>query len=107
MKASHSLGLLILGICLALAGCKGDGTNQPKGTGAKHYDLKGKVVAVDPGKGSVTLDHEDIPGLMKAMKMDFPVEDPKMLEGLKAGDQVQGRLNVESGQYTITHLEKR
>jgi Cu/Ag efflux protein CusF len=41
------------------------------------------------------------------MKMEFYVDNPKLLEGLKPGDKVQGRLKVESGNYTITRLEKR
>jgi len=55
----------------------------------------------------VTLHHEDIPGLMKAMEMEFRVEDLALLEGIKAGDQVQGRLKKGEAGYTITHLEKR
>ena len=47
--------------------------SRPKGSRPpKDYEIKGKVVAVDPIKPAVTLDHEDIPGLMKAMKRAFP-----------------------------------
>jgi len=44
---------------------------------------------------------------MKGMKMEFPVKDAKVLDGLQVGDQVQGRLQVESGKYLITELKKR
>lgn len=100
---------LILG-SLAIAGCTNSGTTTPAGKQAsaqKEYPIKGKVVAVDTAKPSVKLDHEDIPGLMKAMQMEFAVENAKVVEGLKAGDQVQGQLKVESGKHTITKLEKR
>ena len=43
---------------------------------------------------------------MKAMVMDFNVANPKILDGLKAGDKVQGKLKVEAGNHVITHLEK-
>lgn len=96
-----------VGLVLVLAGC----SNQGGSTGqdaAKVADIKGKVVSVDPGKKTVELDHEAIPELnMKAMKMEYPVADPKLLEGLKAGDAVQGKVKAESGKYTITSLEKR
>ena len=107
MKATQWLWLTVLVLPLALAGCKGGGTDKPKGATDKEYDVKGTVVAVDSKKPAVTLDHEDIPGLMKAMKMEFAVTNPKLLEGIKAGDQVQGRLKKGESGYVITQLQKR
>src|SRR6266851_221767 len=104
MKASHWLMLLVLAVPALLTGCAG---NQSKAPAGKHYPIKGKVVAVNPDKPSVKLDHEDIPGLMQGMEMEFGVDNPKLLQGLKAGEQVQGRLKVDSGKYIITELEKR
>jgi protein SCO1/2 len=92
---------------LVLAGCTGVGTGQHNEASGKQYDIKGTVVAVALDKQSVTLDHEEIPGLMMAMKMEYRVDNPKLLENLKPGDKVQGRLKAESGKYTITELEKR
>jgi Cu/Ag efflux protein CusF len=100
MKTALSMGLLALSLPLAL-GCKGDGQHA-----AQEHSVKGKVLAVDPDKASIKLDHEEIPGVMGAMKMMFDVADPKVLQGLKVGDQVQGKLKVESGKYIITQLEK-
>ena len=85
---------------------KGCARSDRQGAG-KEFDVKGKVVSVDPDKQTVTLDHEDIPGLMKAMRMDFKVEDKKLLDGLKPGDEVRGRLKREESGYTLTRLEKR
>ena len=96
-----------LALALALAGCRDSGGGAPKTDAAKPYDIRGKVVAVDPAKPAVTLDHEDIPGLMKAMRMTFDVEDKKLLEGLKAGDEVQGRTKRGKPHYILTRLEKR
>ena len=104
MKTSHWLMLLVLAVPALLAGCAG---NQSKAPAAKQYPIKGKVVAVNPDKPSVKLDHEDIPGLMKAMEMDFGVENPRLLEGIKAGDQVQGQLKKSESGYVITRLEKQ
>jgi Cu/Ag efflux protein CusF len=92
-------------VVVFLAGCSGD--DKSKDTKAKEYDIKGKVTAIDSKKPAVTLDHEDIPGHMKAMKMEFDVASPKLLEGLKEGDMVQGRLRKDESGYTITRLEKR
>jgi protein SCO1/2 len=97
--------MALLLMALGLVGCSG-GASDKQGTD-KEYDVRGKVVAVDPDKPSVTLDHEDIPGLMKAMRMTFDVEDKKLLEGLKAGDEVQGRTKRGKPHYILTRLEKR
>ena len=86
---------------LTIAGC-----NSGSGEKEKIYDIKGKVVSLDAEKKAVRLDHEDIPGFMKAMEMDFSVQDSKMLTSLKAGDQVHGRLKVKDSKYVITELQK-
>jgi protein SCO1/2 len=103
MNSPHWPWLSVLVAVLLLAGCQ-SGTGSGKD---RVYDIKGKVVELDAGGKSVRLDHEDIPGLMKAMEMKFDVEDGKVLEGLRAGDQVHGKLKVKPGnQYVITELKK-
>src|SRR6266436_3703384 len=103
MKTVHCLLVVGLFVPLAFAGCGGGKETAPAG---KQYPIKGKVVAVDPSKPAVKLDHEEVPGLMKAMEMEYAVQDAKVLQGLKAGDTVQGQLKVVSGQYVITDLQK-
>jgi protein SCO1 len=88
---------------LIIAGCNPGTANKEK-----IYDVKGKVVTVDLEKKKVTLDHEAIPGHMNPMTMPFDVEDAKLLDGLKAGDQVQGKLKVQEGKNdVITELKKQ
>lgn len=104
MKAHYCAGMVLFVTLLAF-GCKNSEPTVPAG---KEYPIKGKVAAVDVNKPSVKLDHEAIPELkMKAMVMDYAVENAKVLEGIKTGDQVQGQFKVESGKYIITRLEKR
>ena len=86
---------------MTLSGCTNSG-----GAKDKLFDVKGKVVSVDTENKKVTLDHEAIPGLMKAMTMPFDVENPKLLDGLKAGDPVQGKLHSKDGKHTLTELTK-
>ena len=103
MQMFHWLGKLVVLVSLTLVGCNGSDATPA----AQEYPIKGTVIAVDSSRPSVKLDHEEIPGLMKGMKMDFPVENAAVLEGLAVGDKVQGRLKAQSGKHTITHLEKR
>jgi protein SCO1/2 len=100
---------VLLGAALGTIGC-GSASDTRKDTAnvtAKVYDVTGKVVGLDRRKPAVTLDHKDIPGLMKAMKMEFKAADAKVLDGLAPGDAVEGKLKVENGEYTITELRKR
>lgn len=101
---SLALSLLVTATVLTV-GCQPPGAATTEA--AKLYDVKGKVVALDREKKVVTLDHEDIPGLMKAMKMDFTVEDVKVLDGIAAGDSVAGKLKADGGNYVLTSLSKR
>ncbi len=71
------------------------------------YEFKGRVVSIDAGGKTVTIDHEDIPGLMRAMQMPFAVEDPKLMEGLVPGMPVEGKLKVASGRYVLTELKRK
>ena len=86
------------------AGCGQSGTTDSKAK-AKDYPIRGKVTAVDEASKKITVDHEDIPGLMKAMEMKFDVESAAAVAGVKAGDRVQGRLGVEAGKYVIKSLK--
>jgi Cu/Ag efflux protein CusF len=73
---------------------------------AKEYDIKGRITAVDGPGSQVTINHEEIKGLMAAMEMTYRVADPKLIQGLKAGDEVEGTLEA-GGDYVITRLKKR
>ena len=106
MRASLTVGWVTLGLALLTAGCQKATDSTPRAQ-EKLYEVRGKVVSVNAEKGAVTLDHEDIPGLMKGMRMEFAVEDPKLLTGLAAGDTVQGKIAVRSGDYVLTELAKR
>lgn len=96
----HVKGVIVAGLVFILAGCQ-------RQAASRVYEVKGAVVAVDPASKTLELDHEEIPGYMKAMRMTYPIADAKLLEGLKAGDSVRGKLKVEARSYTITSLEKR
>ena len=98
----HDVAAWLVAVPLLILGCQ-----QAERPSEDQYDVTGKVTAVDADKQTVTLDHEDIPGLMSAMEMEFKVESLSVLEGISTGDQVQGRLRAKSGDYTITHLEER
>lgn len=80
------------------------GCNSP--SEEKIYEVKGRVLLVDIERKSIKLDHEDIPGLMRAMKMYFKVEDARMLEGLAPGDAIEGKMKDVAGRYVFFELRR-
>lgn len=105
-KILTPIRILALISLATMAGCSSD-THKAGDAGTRSYDIKGKIVSIDHPKSAVMLDHEDIPGLMKAMTMDFHVEDPQSLKDLRPGDQVQGELVKTPDGYLIKRLRKR
>ena len=55
----------------------------------------GTVKALKPAVPSVEIDHEDIPGLMPAMEMEFRVKDKSLLDNLEVGNRVE--FTIENG----------
>ena len=63
---------------------------------AKRYDLKGKVVSVDKAAKKATIEHEEIPGFMEPMTMDFPIHEDWVWDELKPGVEIRAELVVDS-----------
>ena len=70
----------------------------------KRYQGQGTVAAIDPQKGTATLDHGEIKGLMPAMVMEFVVDSRDALQGLKPGDRVTFTLRPRGVTVTIVEM---
>jgi Cu/Ag efflux protein CusF len=64
----------------------------------------GVVTAIDAATGALTLDHEDIVGLMPAMIMMYRVKSREVARGLSVGDKVAFDLDAKS--YTILNVQR-
>lgn len=106
MQHAKCSPFLMVLFSILLSGCSGEPSRKDRESSARSYEIKGKVVNVDPKKPAIRLDHEDIPGLMKAMTMDFDVADANILDGIKPDDQVKGELVKDKSGYVITKLER-
>lgn len=87
-----------LAMMTTLAGC----------WGSNAYIVEGTVLSVSP-PDTIALDHEEVPGLMPPMKMEFTVRDPSLLDGLEPGDQVYARLiaeDAEKGGWYLAELRE-
>ena len=69
------------------------------------FEGEGRVVAVDEAKPAVTLDHGPIPGLMPAMRMEFPVQQIELLRGLTVGAAVRFTLEPRGPQWVVASIE--
>src|SRR5262249_10548450 len=79
-----AIGLVVaLGLCfgtLAVAG--------------PSFDGQGRIDAVDPGRGTVTIEHGGIAGLLPATRSEFPVQSTGLIHGVRAGDRVRFTLGA-------------
>jgi Cu/Ag efflux protein CusF len=79
-------------------------TSRAELSADRRFHGQGTVVAVDPQKGTVTLDHGAIPGLMPPMTMAFVVDSPEALQGLQPGDTVTFTLQPRGVTVTIVEM---
>jgi protein SCO1/2 len=90
------LVLLMLCVCFAVS-CRRTGNE-------KRFDFKGKVVAVEPEKHSVTVSHEDVKGYMPAMTMPFNVRNESDLQILAPDDEITATLVVDGSHTWLENL---
>jgi len=81
-------------------------TQREAGKGPTVYQVKGVVREVMAEKKSVTIAHEEIPGYMPAMPMDFSVTNVAELTGLLPGDVVTFRMTVTKDDGWIDQIRK-
>jgi protein SCO1 len=84
-RAHSSRNSLVPLIATALALLAGSGC-------ARRYAVEGLVTAVDPAKGTMTVSHRAVPGLMPAMVMPFHLHKPADAARVKPGDRVRFEL---------------
>lgn len=72
----------------------------------KRYDLRGKVISVDKLQKRAKVEHEEIPGFMDKMTMDFPIKENWVWEDLVPGVQIRAELVVDSSAKDPYWLEK-
>ena len=73
---------------------------------AKHYELKGQVLAVNREKQEILVKHDEIPGFMMAMTMPYKVQSNGMLDNVSAGDLITAQLEVKDNAATLVAITK-
>jgi protein SCO1/2 len=97
-KGTKSTIVVLLIMCVWFGvSCRSSGSE-------KRFDFKGKVVAVEPDKHSVTVSHEDVKGYMPAMTMPFTVPNEADLQFLAPGDEITATLVVDGSHSSLEGL---
>lgn len=73
---------------------------------AQIYTVNGTVTSVPPGGKFIMINHENIPGFMRAMEMPFYLENKELASSIKPDDYVTFTFKVESGKMIITEIKK-
>lgn len=84
---SGSAWRIALGLALSLC-AEGPAVAGPS------FDGQGRLTAVDPGRGIVTIEHGGIPGLLPATRSEFPVQSAGLLQSARPGDRVRFTLGT-------------
>ena len=86
-------------VCAAAIGC-----SRP--APPKMYPLQGQVLSVDTERRQITIKHADVPNLMPAMTMSFPVVDVALLKGREPGEMVMATLEVTDAVGRLKTIER-
>ena len=84
---SRSAWSVALGLALSL------GAAGPAGA-ASSFDGRGRIIGVDPGRGTVTIEHGGVQGLLPATQSEFPVRSAGVFQRAHLGDRVRFTLGA-------------
>jgi len=86
-------------------------TNAPMGStnsdnsSLKSYPARGVVEKIAPDLSRVTIQHEDIPGYMQGMTMDFKVQNTNEFNGISPGNQITFTLVIGTNDEWIENVK--
>jgi Cu/Ag efflux protein CusF len=92
---------LLLVVSMLLAGCGG---NRQSAGPERHYQLTGRVVALDPANHTATIDAAAIPNFMEAMTMEYPIHSRADFQKLHTGDKITATVNVSDDGYNLSNI---
>ena len=107
--------ILVCGALILLSACGAPPTNKQSAASPAPsvqkdtYHGAGVVKAVftNPKAPAIEIDHGDIDGLMPAMQMEFPVTDPKLLNGIAVNDQIDFTMEAAAGILKVSEIKKK
>jgi len=89
-------------LLLAVAGNSANADDQT----LHSYSARGIVEQIAPDHHQVTIHHQDIPGYMMEMTMDFPVQNTNELNGISPGDKITFTLVVSATNDWVENIRR-
>jgi protein SCO1/2 len=87
--------ILVAAVCGSLTGCRpAPQAASVAANGEQSFPVRGKIESVDSAKGSVVLNHGDVPGYMSGMAMPYGLKDPNIIGELHPGDEITAKILV-------------
>ena len=96
--------LTLAGFAVAIAGsgCTRS-SHDVANTGNSRYRLRGEIIAVNPGRNTLTVSHEAIPGLMPAMVMEYRASEGD-LAASHVGERIRADLVRQGDDYLLENV---
>lgn len=98
--------LFVLVSSCFLAACGGTSELPAETADAARYDMRGRVISVDRASKTAQIDHEEIPGFMPRMTMDFKIKDDWVWDDLLPGSEIRAVLIYDKNAKDPMLLEK-
>lgn len=92
-------------LAILLVACADEPVKPLSEPGEKLYPVRGTILSRRAADNTLHMDHEEIPGFMAAMKMDYAVRGAKVDELPRNGTRVEARLHVTQRAYWITDVK--
>jgi hypothetical protein len=89
---------------IALVAC-GRPQQAVKQDSEKSYTMKGQLVSRNAAKNVVTIDNEDVPGVMSPMVMDYELRGAKIDSLPPDGSKITSTLHEQNGKYWVTDIK--
>jgi Cu/Ag efflux protein CusF len=70
---------------------------SPAEASTRGHPVTGDIVSLLPDRGALLVDHDEVPGVMRAMTMEFRV-DPRVLDAVQPGQRITARMERRDDQ---------
>ena len=96
----------ILFVVLFLFACTAEQSKPLSEPGERLYTVRGIVLSRNAADNSLNLDHEEIPGFMTAMKMDYSVRGADVKTLPADQKRIEAKLHVTDRAYWLTDVKQ-